>query len=230
MRVPLILSVVVIACGCSPSPEPASRQPAAAPDTAPAPAPTPSQALRWPRPDSSGAPRLFWFAEPSDSLAALVPECAPTSVPFDGDSVGPVRVGQTLAALLERCPQPLALWDEDEEGGHSPGLAMRFGAVVVVARVSDTIPDATVGSLTTGSALARTASGVGVGMPLDSAAKLLGTPFLEDAITFGSDYFASFPGQRGLLLTLVCDGPWWDRSPGTLPRGCRVTGLTLTAP
>jgi hypothetical protein len=187
----------------------------------------PGSVLQWPDVDSGL--QLQTYLPPSDSEATLVPECTAAPVPLAADSIGPLRVGQSLAALLRVCPRVVPGWDWGDEAIPTPALAIRFGAVVVVATLSDTLPDSRVVYLATASPAARTAEGVHVNMPVDSVVLLLGTPRFDEA---ECSLYANFSGNPhlGVLLTLPADsldcGQLAPRPPA-LPRGSRVARMLL---
>ncbi len=105
------------------------------------------------------------YVPPSDSAAALVPRCREAPATIAADSIGPLRIGQSLAALIQKCPQVLVGWDWGDEGVPEPALAVGIGPIVVVATPEDTTTGAHVVILSTASPSARTSDGIPIGMP-----------------------------------------------------------------
>jgi hypothetical protein len=193
----------------------------------PAAQPAPPPAVHWLDPDS--APQLRAYLYAPDSALTDVPLCSSTEAAIDGDSIGPLRVGQRLASVIAVCPRYLVGWDWGDEAIPEPALAVRFGRVLVLVTLTDTTQDGTVYYLATTSHSARTRDGVHINMSIDSAASLLGrVEFFEEECSL----YAHFPSRPHLCMQLTLPADSLDcgmlvPTPPALPRGSRVAKLFL---
>ncbi len=104
-----------------------------------------------------------WRIRFSPAIHARVPRCAPKSPLLTHDSIGPVRLGMTLAQLRERCPAFLHVWYQSEPAQWSPMVAVGLGDAVVSAFVDDTTDAARLRTVETVDSATRTPEGLGVG-------------------------------------------------------------------
>jgi hypothetical protein len=125
-------------------------------------------------------------------LRRFVPACPAGPVTVRPDSIGPLRAGQTLAELSARCPRLLRGWDWGFGGRAIPAVAVSLGGSIVVALLTDTLPDSHVGQLATGDL--STPEGFGAGSPIEDLIDALGAPELVAAECGVELKFAARPG------------------------------------
>jgi hypothetical protein len=106
------------------------------------------------------------------ALRASVPACRMVAPVVTPDSIGPVRAGQSLAQLLNVCPDPILGWVWTHDGSALPALATRLGSAIVVALLTDTVAAAIVAEAMT--ADLGTAEGIGSGSSLDDVVAVYG--------------------------------------------------------
>jgi hypothetical protein len=213
------LGLLALALGCHKAPPPPAQrvQTAAAPHTT----------VRWADPDSSPQLQAYVYEWPPDVPRPA--QCRDTTVSIDADSIGPLRIGQRLPALLAQCPAPLVGWDWGDEAIPEHALMVRFGSGAVLVTLADTTDTAAVYYLATTDTVLRTRDGVHIGMPVDSLAAQLGPlEFVEGECSL---YAASKRRPYlGIQLTLPADsldcGNLVPVSPA-LPRGSRVAKIFL---
>ena len=186
-----------------------------------------SHSVTWADPDSSPQLQGYVYAWPSD--VPLPAACRDTAVAIDGDSIGPLRIGQLLPSVLANCPQPLVGWDWGDEGIPTPALMVRFGVGTVLITLTDTTDTASVYYLSTTSTALRTVDGVHIAMPVDSLNARLGPlEFVEGEC--GLFAVSRRRPHLGAQLTLPADslecGSLAPRPPA-LPRGSVVAKLFL---
>ena len=186
-----------------------------------------SQAFLWAAPDSSPQLQGYLYAWPAQT--PLPAKCRDSLARIDADSVGPLRIGQSLPTVLARCPHPLVGWDWGDEAIPEPAFMVRFGTAVVLVTLTDTTDTATVYYLTTTDTLFRTSDGVHIGMPVDSLNARLGpVEFVEGEC--GLYAVSARRPHLGIQLTLPGDsldcGSLVPKPPA-LPRGARVAKIFL---
>lgn len=186
-----------------------------------------SHAILWAHPDS--APQLQSYLHAWPAQTPLPTQCRDSIATIDGDSVGPLRIRQSLPSVLAQCPHPLVGWNWGDEGIPEPAFMVRFGTAVVLVTLTDTTDAATVYYLATTDPLIRTSDGVHVGMSVDSLNARLGPlEFLEGECGL---YAASKRRPHlGIQLTLPADSVDCGSlvpKPPSLPRGSRVATIFL---
>jgi hypothetical protein len=186
-----------------------------------------SRPVTWAAPDSS--PQLQAYLSSWPATMAPPAKCRESLPAIDGDSIGPLRIGQILSSVLAQCPEPILGWDWGDEAIPEPALMVRFGSAAVLVTLTDTTDTASIHYLSTTDTVFRTPDGVHVGMPVDSLSARLGSlEFLEGECSL----YASAPGRPhlGIQLTLPMDSRDCGAlvpTPPTLPRGSVVAKLFL---
>ncbi len=186
-----------------------------------------SRSVKWPAPDSSPQLQSYVYAWP-DSVAPPA-KCREAPAAIDGDSIGPLRIGQLLPSLLAQCPEPFLGWDWGDEAIPEPALMVRIGSGTVLVTLTDTSETASVYYLSTTDTAFHTSGGAHVGMPVDSLSARLGPlEFLEGECGL----YAKAPGHPylGIQLTLASDSRDCGDlvpTPPDLPRGSVVAKLFL---
>lgn len=167
------------------------------------------------------------------SADAVCDANTPTLTP--PDSLGPLRPGMTLAEIEAVCDDVEYRWLH-LEGTPAPALLTRLGEVHVLIEMSDTTSKGTIHRVSTASRAARTADGVGPGMPV--ADVLARWPDLR--VVAGEGVFGLPGAHPGISLRLVIpegapegDSGATERAlrsgdPGALPDGTTVDVVLLT--
>jgi hypothetical protein len=186
-----------------------------------------SRSARWAAPDSSPQLQAYLYAWPA--TVAPPAKCRQVPPAIEGDSIGPLRIGQLLPSVLAQCAGPLLGWDWGDEAIPEPALMVRFGSAAVLVTLTDTTDTASIYYLSTMDTAFRTPEGVHVGMPVDSLSSRLGRlEFLEGECGL----YASAPRypHLGVQLTLPSDSLDCGHlvpTPPALPRGSVVSKLFL---
>jgi hypothetical protein len=144
------------------------------------------------------------------TLRERVPACARAPAPVTGDSVGPLRAGQTLAELEARCPGAMRGWDRGD-GPPIPTLAVRLGASVTIALMLDTVADARVAQVE--SAELATAEGMGAGTSLEELLATYGDGLLVERDCAVEIEFAALRGVSFMLAMPPGGGVACDEIP-----------------
>ena len=182
--------------------------------------------------DAAGSPN----ASSAEAVATSVPGPSADSVPScDGvplvtsDSLGPIRIGMTRAAVLARCP--MAKSDiEFAEGDPHPILAVSLGGANLTIYADGDSASAPVYRVLTQSELAKTAEGIGPGTTLSAVSGQYGP------LSFGVAECALAtwsPVLAGISWTVQMPADWdciQLSSVGTpggavLPDSTRITGV-----
>lgn len=111
-----------------------------------------------------------------------------------GDSIGPLRLEESLADLRRECPSLWFAWDTDPDGFAVPAVVARLGPALVTALLTDTLPTATVRQVTVTDARPRTKEGFGVGSTLGELQHAYGTPGASEPGCVLSVWFPNRPG------------------------------------
>lgn len=179
---------------------------------------------RWP--SDVGAHQVDRDAEAATACTSETPALTPP------DSLGPLRPGMTLEDLEAVCDGLEYRW-LPLEGMQQPVVLTRLGDVSILVEVADTLPASPIQRVSTASPSARTADGVGPGVPLASV--LERWPDLR--IAFGEGTFGLSESHPGISLELsVPEGVDWrafDRAQrsgdlSVLPEGTAVAVVLLT--
>jgi hypothetical protein len=125
---------------------------------------------------------------------ASAPSCRRDAPRITPDSIGPLRLDQSLAELQRACPRLLYGWEVDPDGFPVPAVATRLGGVIVTALFTDTLSIATVRQVDLERVGLKTAEGVGVTSTLRDLERVYGTPGASEAGCVLRVWFASLPG------------------------------------
>jgi len=134
------------------------------------------------------------FATQITGEATAVPLCGSGVPRITADSIGPFRLGLSIADLRRRCPRLLYGWVLISDGYTVPTVAARFGGATVTAFVSDTLPTGTLHRVELAVAGPRTAEGFGVGSTLRQLQEAYGVPGASEADCVLRVWFESHPG------------------------------------
>jgi len=150
----------------------------------------------WPRPAAAyAADKIPWRADD-------VPRCGSGTPLITNDSLGPLLIGETQADLRKRCPHLLHVWVLERDG--EPAIALKVGDAHIVARLRDTMPNATVRLIAISDPTPRTAEGFGVG----TRALDLVTKHRDETMISGGEscilFFRSLPGLTFVLNPKDC--------------------------
>jgi hypothetical protein len=121
------------------------------------------------------------------------------------DSLGPIRVGMTLAEFRRVCPRAVFTWDFGDEGNESPAAVVRLGGAAVVVGFDDTLGTSRVHGLKSRSRALHTKEGFGVGTRLSILARAWGSPKGSEAECVP---FAWFERMLGLSFRIHPGIPW----------------------
>jgi hypothetical protein len=92
-----------------------------------------------------------------------VPVCGSRVPRITGDSIGPFRLGETIADLRRACPNLLFGWVVISDGYAVPTVAAKLGSAIVTAFASDSLESATLSKVEVMGPGPQTAEGLGVG-------------------------------------------------------------------
>jgi len=134
------------------------------------------------------------FATQITGAATAVPPCGARVPRITADSIGPFRLGVSIAELRRRCPRLLYGWVLISDGYTVPTVAARLGGATVTAFVSDTLPTGTLHRVELAVAGPETAEGFGVGSTLRQLQEAYGAPGASEADCVLRVWFDSRPG------------------------------------
>jgi hypothetical protein len=148
----------------------------------------------WPATDVEVGVRIF---QQDNRLRTFVPACRGAPADALPDSIGPLRPGQPLPEALAACEAVLRGWEWSDDGRARPTFAATIGGAIIVAAVSDTTVQATVGYLASGDA--GTPEGFGAGSPIEDLITELGAPAFDAG---GCTLEMRFDARPGLSFVL----------------------------
>lgn len=123
-----------------------------------------------------------------------IPACG-TRVPrITGDSIGPFRLGETIAELRSACPRLLYGWVEISDGYAVPTVAVRLGGAMVTAFASDSLESATLSKVEVMESGLRTTEGFGVGSMFAQLTAAYGAYDTSESDCIFRMWFSSRPG------------------------------------
>jgi hypothetical protein len=173
--------------------------------------PPPSlSAQAWPTPDG---PPLSRHQEASAQCASDTPALSPTG------RIGPVRVGASLADVLDVCDELERGW-LSLEGAPHPALLLGLGDASVLLEMSDTTTSATILRMSTASEAVRTPDGMGPGLTVKEAAEI----WTDLEVVFGEGTFLRSSSHPRFSLAISM-GEAWDANAAVRARDQR--DLTL---
>lgn len=152
---------------------------------------TPSAPVASPFPADRDTTR---FATQITGAATAVPQCSSRVPRITGDSIGPFRLGISIADLRRHCPRLLYGWVLISDGYTVPTVAARLGGATVTAFVSDTLPTGTLHRVELAVAGPGTVEGFGVGSTLQQLQEAYGAPGASEADCVLRVWFDSRPG------------------------------------
>ncbi|MGH7537764.1 MAG: hypothetical protein ACREMF_03945 [Gemmatimonadales bacterium] len=126
--------------------------------------------------------------------AGALPRCGSGTPPITADSIGPFRLGVSLAELERRCPRLRYGWVMISDGYPVPTVAARVGGAVVMAFAIDSSPAATLHRVELLGTGPRTAEGIGVGATLAELQRLYGAPQASESDCILRVWFDARPG------------------------------------
>lgn len=163
----------------------------------PAQQPRPTQrrvSLQWP------AYQMANYVDPATFPVDSLAPCRPRNAVITPDSVGPLRVGQSVREAVALCSSVRAAWVPTSEDMAAPALLVRMGRVVVQVLLADTTSRSLILGFGVTDSLARTAEGIRPGDSLATILKVYGSN--GGASSSECQLWATFDKAPGLTFRL----------------------------